>query len=146
MDTIGARLKYLRKAAGQDQKGFAAAIGISQGTLSDIENGKCRPSAETLIAVCKYCRISSDWILFGAGKDAGMKNADEAAHRTPPALEAEYPSPEEERHYWVKLDGSEKELLDIYREFNQDAQMELRMFIKVKLDYLRMKKAENYRL
>jgi transcriptional regulator with XRE-family HTH domain len=145
MDTIGTRFKALRIAAGQDQKSFAAAIGISQGTLSDIESGKCKPSAETLISVCKYCGTSSDWILTGIKGPVEMAAAGKAACLVSAVSEAGGSFPDGKKEYLVEIDGYEKEILDIYREFDHDARMELRMFLKVKLDYLRMKRAEAHR-
>ncbi|NPV89791.1 MAG: helix-turn-helix transcriptional regulator [Firmicutes bacterium] len=65
MDSIGKRFRQLRKSKGLNQIDFAAAIGVSQGTLSDIEKDKCKPSVETVISASGYCKISCDWLLTG---------------------------------------------------------------------------------
>ncbi|SHF51252.1 Transcriptional regulator, contains XRE-family HTH domain [Desulforamulus putei DSM 12395] len=65
LDSIGKRFRQLRKSKGLNQIDFAAAIGISQGTLSDIEKDKCKPSVETVISASGYFKVSCDWLLTG---------------------------------------------------------------------------------
>lgn len=65
MTNIGMRIKKIRKENNMKQLDFSKRIGISQGTLSEIENGKFKPSIDTLISICKQFDISSDWILTG---------------------------------------------------------------------------------
>lgn len=67
MSSIGNRFKYLRKQLKMTQKEFSAAVGISQGTLSDIEKNNCYPATETLLSVFRYINISADWLLKGVG-------------------------------------------------------------------------------
>ena len=64
-DTIGKRLKLLRKNLNLTQKEFAASVGISQGNLSEMEKDKFSPSYDTLILITKQYKISADWILTG---------------------------------------------------------------------------------
>lgn len=64
--TIGERIKQIRKNKMQmSQSEFAVAIGVSQGTLSDIEKNKGNPSVDTVISASRYSGISTDWILVG---------------------------------------------------------------------------------
>jgi len=44
---------------------FAKQIGISQGSLSDILNGKSSPSAETLMRIATHTTIGVTWLLIG---------------------------------------------------------------------------------
>jgi DNA-binding XRE family transcriptional regulator len=44
---------------------FAKVIGISQGTLSDIEKGKYKPSIETIISTSEEFGVTTDWLLKG---------------------------------------------------------------------------------
>lgn len=46
---------------------FAKLIGISQGSLSDIENGKTKPSAETLASIVRNTDINAAWLLTDIG-------------------------------------------------------------------------------
>ncbi|RUT43987.1 XRE family transcriptional regulator [Paenibacillus anaericanus] len=48
MKTIGGKVKAIRLKHELNQIAFADKIGISQGRLSEIEQGKTKPSAETL--------------------------------------------------------------------------------------------------
>jgi|GEM_PF-3271330 len=60
---IGQRIKVLRKSYSMSQAAFASLIGISQGTLSEIEKGKFRPSMETVVAISREFGVKTDWIL-----------------------------------------------------------------------------------
>lgn len=68
MITIGARVKYTRKIHKLNQVEFSHAIQISQGRLSEIELGKCNPSAETLISIARRFDIDLNWLLLGENK------------------------------------------------------------------------------
>ncbi len=46
---------------------LAQVIGISQGSLSDIENNKSLPSADTLAKLFKYTNLNVIWLLTGSG-------------------------------------------------------------------------------
>ncbi|SEO90486.1 Helix-turn-helix domain-containing protein [Amphibacillus marinus] len=65
MDTIGDRFKDLRKRNNLKQIDFCMEVGISQGTLSDIEKGKNKPSIDTVISTSNKFHISTDWLLKG---------------------------------------------------------------------------------
>ncbi|WP_051236983.1 helix-turn-helix domain-containing protein [Paenibacillus pinihumi] len=67
MRTFAERFLYLRKLAGMKQSEFARLINLSQGRLSDIEQGKNKPSADTLIAVVNQFSPSAEWLLLGKG-------------------------------------------------------------------------------
>ncbi|WP_025689627.1 helix-turn-helix transcriptional regulator [Paenibacillus zanthoxyli] len=63
--SIGQRIKQIRNSHSMSQAAFASLIGISQGTLSEIEKGKFNPSVETVISISKQFEIKTDWILRG---------------------------------------------------------------------------------
>lgn len=65
MDTIGERIKYLRRKQGLSLQELADIIGKSKGNISGYENNKYEPSAQTILALAKYFKISTDWILSG---------------------------------------------------------------------------------
>ncbi len=65
--TIGKRIKGYRTSNGLKVKEFSEKIGISQGTLSDIENGKTKPSADTLSLIIRHTDINPNWLLTGHG-------------------------------------------------------------------------------
>ncbi|MBS4068910.1 MAG: helix-turn-helix transcriptional regulator [Sulfurimonas sp.] len=64
---IGGRIKDYREGKNLKVAAFAALIGISQGSLSDIENGKTKPSAETLVKIVRNTDIDPGWLLTGIG-------------------------------------------------------------------------------
>lgn len=63
----------LRKARGYSQAVLAGMIGITQGSLSLIENDETKvPAGTTLSALCKALQTTPDFIVAGAGaEDSG---------------------------------------------------------------------------
>ncbi|MCI8423960.1 MAG: helix-turn-helix transcriptional regulator [Lawsonibacter sp.] len=62
-DVFCMRVKKLRKARGEQQQELADAIGVTQSTVSDIENGRRTTSFEKLAAICQHYNISADYLL-----------------------------------------------------------------------------------
>ena len=67
MGSIGDRIKHVRKSLNLNQSDFSSKIGVSQGTLSEIENKKFVPSSDIAISVCRYFNIDGNWLLTGEG-------------------------------------------------------------------------------
>lgn len=65
MYDIGGNIKRLRKLNMLNQIEFSSKIGISQGSLSDIESGKCKPSVETVVSIFQVFDCSLEMILLG---------------------------------------------------------------------------------
>ena len=57
------RVKKLRKVHGEQQKELAEAIGATQATISDIENGRKATSFDRLAAICQHYNVSADYLL-----------------------------------------------------------------------------------
>ncbi|NTU33226.1 helix-turn-helix transcriptional regulator [Brevibacillus sp. HB1.1] len=66
MDNIGGRIKHIRKFNKMIQTDFATLIGTVQGTLSEIEKGKLKPSVDTLYDIRKRFQIDLNWLVLGA--------------------------------------------------------------------------------
>ena len=62
-EIFAVRVKKLRKASGEQQKELAEAIGATQATISDIENGRRATSFDRLAAICEHYNISADYLL-----------------------------------------------------------------------------------
>jgi len=62
---LGTRLREWRKVAGLKSFELARLIKISQGSLSDIENNKSFPSANTLAGIRKLTDMDMDYLFFG---------------------------------------------------------------------------------
>lgn len=67
VENIGARFQEWRSAKGIKAIEIAKSIGISSGSLSDIENDKISPSAKTLAKISRYTDINLYWLLTGEG-------------------------------------------------------------------------------
>jgi len=80
MDKIigaGPRIRKWRKAIPLKGYELAKQLKISQGSLSDIENGKSNPSANTIVGFIKYTDIDIFWMLTGEldyepGQETGL--------------------------------------------------------------------------
>jgi transcriptional regulator with XRE-family HTH domain len=66
-------LKSARKSSGLTGRKLADQIGVKQSTISNIESCACRPSIETLAAICKVLNVSMDTLFFF---DHNSDNAD----------------------------------------------------------------------
>lgn len=65
MNIIGENVRRLRKIHNLNQIEFSRLIGVSQGSLSDIEAGKSKPAIETVISIHTKFRCSLEWLLTG---------------------------------------------------------------------------------
>jgi len=61
--TIGSKVKSIRQQHKLNQVQFADSIRISQGRLSEIEQGKTKPSAETLQQLRRQFQVDLNWLL-----------------------------------------------------------------------------------
>jgi len=60
---INKRLKELRSEKGLTQKEVAGQLGISTTCYSGYEQGYREPDLKTLIKICRFFEISSDYLL-----------------------------------------------------------------------------------
>lgn len=70
----GPRIRKWRKSIPMKSFELAILIKISQGSLSDIENGKSNPSSPTIVAFIKYTNINIYWML--TGKEGDIKTGE----------------------------------------------------------------------
>lgn len=69
---IGQRLRYFRKSRYKTMKALGEDISVSQGALSELENGKSLPSANTLRNLY-YAGCDINWLL--TGEDDGQNKS-----------------------------------------------------------------------
>ncbi len=97
---LGTRVRGLRKALGLTQVQLSRLAGITQGSLSSIENGDTKElRAETILALAKHLGTSPDWIRTGAGPPT------EPERPTPDEAEALHlfrALPAERREEWLR--------------------------------------------
>lgn len=65
---LGERIRIYREALGLKGKEFAAIIGISGGSLSDLENDKTKPKADTLESIVLKTDVNPMWLLTETGE------------------------------------------------------------------------------
>jgi len=63
---IGYNIRWERNIAGLSQRDLAERIGIGQGNMSRIENGKVVPSAVQLVLIGRECGVSPGALLAHA--------------------------------------------------------------------------------
>ncbi len=64
-DNIGSRLQQYRQSKNLTGKQLADIIGISQGSLSELENGKRDPSGKVLSGIAEKTDIDLNWLITG---------------------------------------------------------------------------------
>lgn len=65
MNTIGERIRQLRKSEGLTLEKFGERIGITASSCSTIESGKSNPSDQTIRSICREYRVREEWIRNG---------------------------------------------------------------------------------
>jgi transcriptional regulator with XRE-family HTH domain len=68
--TIGNRIKMIRKTNQVNQATFSNQLGISQATLSELEQDKYKPSVDTIMALFTRFGVNIEWLLFGVTDEA----------------------------------------------------------------------------
>lgn len=63
--SLGDRIRIIRKTNRLNQNEFSNLIGISQATLSELEQGKYNPSLETILSIHKVFKTNLSWLLIG---------------------------------------------------------------------------------
>lgn len=67
MNSLGARLNYIRKKKGYTQASLAAAIGVSRGVIYNLEKNISEPQMIVINAICNILKINKDWLVSGIG-------------------------------------------------------------------------------
>ncbi|WP_246321058.1 helix-turn-helix domain-containing protein [Paenibacillus germinis] len=62
---IGENIRRLRRIHNLNQTEFSRLIGVSQGSLSDIEAGKSKPAIDIVISIYIRFECSLEWLLTG---------------------------------------------------------------------------------
>ena len=61
--TLGEKLKEERNKKGVTEAEVARALGVTQGAISQFENGIKSPSTGVLVALAKYYGVSLDYLV-----------------------------------------------------------------------------------
>ncbi|SFR12397.1 helix-turn-helix domain-containing protein [Desulfoscipio geothermicus] len=63
MDTLGERLRYLRKSKNLKREELAAIIGLTPRVITFYETGDRDPSLKVLLALADYFDVSLDYLV-----------------------------------------------------------------------------------
>ena len=77
-NTLGGRLRSFRYAINFNTVQFSILLGISQGSLSDIENNKTKPSSTPIDKLVHKTDINIYWLFSGKGKMLREKGTNKA--------------------------------------------------------------------
>lgn len=66
--TIGQRIKMIRKKEGLSQAAFGKCLGISDPSVSMLERGVTNPAKQTMLSICREFRINEEWLRTGEGE------------------------------------------------------------------------------
>lgn len=61
--TFGEKIKKLREDCDISQTELGNAVHMTQRKISYIENGKYEPSIDDIVELCKFFKISADYLL-----------------------------------------------------------------------------------
>lgn len=67
---IGERIKELREQVGEKQEELGEMIFSSQTAISHYENGRIKPTVDTIAAIAKHYNVSADYLLGLTDKKA----------------------------------------------------------------------------
>lgn len=67
MNSIGDRLKQIRKKAGLTQKDFGEKIALKPTAIGQMETGDRNVTERTIILICSTFNINEDWLRTGEG-------------------------------------------------------------------------------
>jgi transcriptional regulator with XRE-family HTH domain len=69
IETLGERIKRIRKLNEMNQIEFSSRIGISQSTLSEMELDKYKPSVEIIISIVSEFPTDLKWLILGTADE-----------------------------------------------------------------------------
>lgn len=68
MESIGSRVKAVRKELNLTTTKFGERIGIKNPSVSMIETGKSNPSDRTILSICREFNVNENWLRTGEGE------------------------------------------------------------------------------
>ncbi|MCR8633214.1 helix-turn-helix domain-containing protein [Paenibacillus radicis (ex Xue et al. 2023)] len=115
MNIIGENVKRLRKIHNLNQVEFSNLIGVSQGSLSDIEAGNSKPSIDTVVSIYTNFGCSLEWLLSGKTNQLNVEKQKEMIFNN------------------SELTLFENEFVSALRRLSMENQMEILEIINLKL-------------
>jgi transcriptional regulator with XRE-family HTH domain len=73
MEKVGDRIRRLRLARKLTQGQVAKAIGVTQGSFTQLETGKSKaPASSTLTKLARYFEVDPEWLMTGKGAQTSI--------------------------------------------------------------------------
>ncbi|MFA6850355.1 MAG: helix-turn-helix transcriptional regulator [Selenomonadaceae bacterium] len=63
LSTLGKRLFYLRQSSNKTLQEVSNNTNVSSSNLGKYEKDQVQPTADSIISLCKYYSVSTDWLL-----------------------------------------------------------------------------------
>lgn len=131
MNTIGGRVRKLRKSADLTLEKFGERIGITASSCSTIESGKSNPSDQTIRSICREFGVNELWLRYGedGGEMYQQKSREEELGALLKSVLADRPEAFRSRLLTALLrfdpDGAEWQVLErIYESIAEEAKKE----------------------
>ena len=77
---LNKRIKELRKTLGLTQESFAQKIGITKSSVSLLESGQNKASAQTIYIISKEFNVNEEWLRTGKGEMFNAAGDDELSY------------------------------------------------------------------
>ena len=74
-ETIGQRIFKVRKSLGYNMEQFGDRIGVTKGSVNNIEKDRNTPSEQTIMLICKEFNVDYLWLTEGVGDDMFVKHS-----------------------------------------------------------------------
>lgn len=85
---IPGRLDQLIVTSGVSAAKIARDIGIATGSLSGYRTGAKEPGSKAIVKICKYFKVSSDWLLGTCSDIDNIPSAEEVTGLTRKAIKS----------------------------------------------------------
>lgn len=116
IDTIGSRIRTLRKKLGLTGAELGEIIGVGKQAISSYENGRVKVPIESMIKIATLGAISLDWLITGKGSGPGETKSFADVDPAPPTIN------EQQTTYTRAETRDESYLLRVYRQLSYDQQ------------------------
>ena len=85
MESIGERLRIIRKTEKLTLEDFGKRLGAKKSTISQLENGKNNLTEQMKVAICKEYNVNRDWLENGTGdrKSTRLNSSHRCTSRMP---------------------------------------------------------------
>lgn len=112
MNTIGERIKWLRKDQNLTQQAFADMVGVKRNTIATYEIGRNEPLDPIINAICSKFAVNESWLRSGEGDPyIQLSRQAEIARIITQAMRA---SPEREALICALANATDQQILAIH--------------------------------